>query len=152
MLALIPIYGYFHGTEIPLSRKTSKLTPMIRPFCLLVLTSMLSVPVLAQVDSYILKRQVFKSPPTSVQISPDGKALLCGFSDGSFRMLDPESFELRLEVERAHRKAVNALVDAGLLDQADARRAIAVLGASSVEMTYPAWAEASAKARSASAS
>ena len=39
-------------------------------------------------------------------------------------------------------KAVNALVDAGLLVQADARRAIAVLGASSVEMTYPAWAEA----------
>jgi hypothetical protein len=43
-------------------------------------------------------------------------------------------------------KAVNALVDAGLLDQAEARRAIAVLGASSVEMTYPAWAEALARA------
>ena len=43
-------------------------------------------------------------------------------------------------------KAVNALVDAGLLDQADARRAIAVLGASSVEMTYPAWAEALVRA------
>ena len=43
-------------------------------------------------------------------------------------------------------KAVNALVDAGLLDQADARKAIAVLGASSVEMTYPAWAEALTRA------
>ena len=43
-------------------------------------------------------------------------------------------------------KAVNALVDAGLLDQADARKAITVLGASSVEMTYPAWAEALVRA------
>jgi hypothetical protein len=43
-------------------------------------------------------------------------------------------------------KAVTALVDAGLLDQADARKAITVLGASSVEMTYPAWAEALVRA------
>ena len=43
-------------------------------------------------------------------------------------------------------KAVNALVDAGLLDQADARKAIAALGSSSVEMTYPGWAEALVRA------
>ena len=41
-----------------------------------------------------------------------------------------------------YEKAVNALVDAGLLDQTDVGTAIAVLVSSSVEMTYPAWAEA----------
>jgi hypothetical protein len=46
-----------------------------------------------------------------------------------------------------YEKAVNALVDAGLLDQTDVGTAIAVLVSSSVEMTYPAWAEALARAR-----
>lgn len=41
-----------------------------------------------------------------------------------------------------YEKTANALVDAGLLDQADIRTAIAALGSPSVEMTYPAWAEA----------
>ena len=37
-------------------------------------------------------------------------------------------------------KAVNVLVKAGLLDQADAPTATATLAYPSIEMTYPAWA------------
>ena len=46
-----------------------------------------------------------------------------------------------------YEKAVDALVDAGLLDQTDAGTAIALLVSSSVTTTYPAWAEALARAR-----
>jgi WD40 repeat protein len=59
--------------------------------------------------SYILKRQLFKEALTSINISPDGLFLLAGFNDGSFRLLDPDSFEPKLEVEEAHHKAVNAI-------------------------------------------
>ena len=45
-----------------------------------------------------------------------------------------------------YQKAVKALVDAGLLDQADTGTAIAALGSPSVEMTYPGWAEALVRA------
>ena len=63
----------------------------------------------AQEDSYILKRQLFKVPLTSINISPDGLFLLSGFEDGSYRLLDPDSFEVKLEVLGAHYKAVNAM-------------------------------------------
>ena len=63
----------------------------------------------AQEGSYILKRQLFKVPLTSVNISPDGKVLLAGFDDGSFRLLDPDSFLILLEVKNDHDKAVNAM-------------------------------------------
>jgi WD40 repeat protein len=63
----------------------------------------------AQVDSYILKRQIFKVPLTSINISPDGKKLLGGYNDGAFRILNAESFESTLEVKQAHHKAVNAI-------------------------------------------
>ncbi len=63
----------------------------------------------AQEDSYILKRQVFKSNLTSINISPDGTLLLAGFQDGSFRLMEPESFQVKLEVKEAHYKAVNAM-------------------------------------------
>jgi hypothetical protein len=43
-------------------------------------------------------------------------------------------------------KAVNALVAAGLLDQANVASAISALKSTSVEFTYPAWAEALARA------
>jgi len=65
--------------------------------------------VLAQEASYILKRQIFKVPLTSINISPDGLFLLAGFDDGTFRLLDPLGFETKLEVEGAHYKAVNAM-------------------------------------------
>jgi len=45
-----------------------------------------------------------------------------------------------------YEKAAKALVDAGLLDQADTGTAIAALGSPSVEMTYPGWAEALVRA------
>ena len=45
-----------------------------------------------------------------------------------------------------YEKAAEALVGAGLLDQADTGAAIATLGSPSVEMTYPAWAEALVRA------
>ena len=45
-----------------------------------------------------------------------------------------------------YEKAVNALVAAGLLDQADATAAISALDSSTVEFTYPDWAQALAKA------
>lgn len=63
----------------------------------------------AQEDSYILKRQIYKIPLTSINISPDGMFLLSGFDNGSFRLLDPDSFVAKLEVEGAHHKAVNAI-------------------------------------------
>ena len=44
-------------------------------------------------------------------------------------------------------KAVDALVDAGLLDEGDASAAAAALAASSVEFTYPAWARALSQAK-----
>jgi hypothetical protein len=43
-------------------------------------------------------------------------------------------------------KAVNALVAAGLLDQAKVKTATSVLAGPSVEFTYPAWADALAQA------
>lgn len=63
----------------------------------------------AQDLSYIQKRQLFKVPLTSINFSPDGTYLLAGFDDGSFRLLDPNTFESSLEVKDAHHKAVNAM-------------------------------------------
>ena len=45
-----------------------------------------------------------------------------------------------------YEEAVKTLVDAGLLDKADTGAAAAALALPSVEFTYPAWAEALAKA------
>jgi len=66
-------------------------------------------PARAQDASYILKRQLFKEALTSINISPDGLFLLAGFNDGTFRLLDPDSFESKLEVVEAHHKAINAI-------------------------------------------
>ena len=63
----------------------------------------------SQEGSFILNRKIYKEPPTSINISPDGLFLLAGFDDGSFRLLDPDSFEPVVEVEQAHIKAVNAM-------------------------------------------
>ena len=63
----------------------------------------------AQPSSYIIKRDKFRIPLSSVNISPDGSMLLAGFQDGSFSLLDPSSFEPQLEVKEAHLKAVNAM-------------------------------------------
>lgn len=60
-------------------------------------------------QEYVANRKVFKEGPSSVNISPDGKLLLTGFGDGSFRILDPVTFQVLLEVEDAHNKAVTAM-------------------------------------------
>jgi hypothetical protein len=45
-----------------------------------------------------------------------------------------------------YEEAVNTLVKAGLLDKVDADTAVAVLASSSVDLTYPGWAESLAQA------
>jgi len=63
----------------------------------------------AQDNNFILKRQQFEVPLSSIKLSPDGTLLLAGFDNGSFRLLDPGSFSVILEKEGAHPKAVNAM-------------------------------------------
>ena len=63
----------------------------------------------AQDGSYILRRQIFKVAPSSIDCSPDGSLLLAGFTDGSFKIMDPASFLVALEVPNAHYKAVTAM-------------------------------------------
>lgn len=81
---------------------------MIKTSVLILLLST-TLLVWSQDDSYILKRKVYKTNLTSINLSPDGSRLLAGYQDGSFRLLDPETFEVKLEVENAHVKAVNAM-------------------------------------------
>ncbi|MEN8231015.1 MAG: WD40 repeat domain-containing protein [Bacteroidota bacterium] len=76
---------------------------------ILILLLSTTLLVWSQDDSYILKREVYKTNLTSINLSPDGNLLLAGYQDGSFRLLDPETFESKLEVENAHIKAVNAM-------------------------------------------
>ncbi len=80
---------------------------MQTPLLLLLLST--TIPAWSQYDSYILKREVYKANLTSINLSPDGNLLLTGYQDGSFRLLDPETFEVKLAVENAHFKAVNAM-------------------------------------------
>ncbi len=80
-----------------------------RYFAVLIVIWGITAHTYSQDASYILNRQVYKVPLTSINISPDGKLLLAGFDDGSFRLLDPDSYSVKLEVEGAHRKAVNAM-------------------------------------------
>jgi WD40 repeat protein len=68
-----------------------------------------SSQVWSQEGSYIIKREMFKTSLASINFSPDGTLLLAGFYDGSFRLLDPETLETKLEVLKAHYKAVNAM-------------------------------------------
>ena len=63
----------------------------------------------AQDDNYVLKRELYEVRLTSINLSPDGKLLMAGFDDGSFRLLDPDSYAESLEVEGAHHKAIHAM-------------------------------------------
>jgi WD40 repeat protein len=63
----------------------------------------------AQDENYVLKREHSEVAPTAIKLSPDGTLLLTGYDNGAFRLLDPESFAVKLEVEGAHHRAVNAL-------------------------------------------
>ena len=62
-----------------------------------------------QDGSYVLHREIFKVPPSTIHFSPDGSLLLAGFTDGSFRIMDPETCLPALEVTGAHYRAVHAL-------------------------------------------
>jgi len=103
-MALIPIIGYFtrNGYIAGMGKKFTYLT------CLLGILAV-AAHCSAQDENYILKQELFEVPLTTIELSPDGKLLLAGFDDGSFRLLDPESFALKLEVEGAHPKAVYAM-------------------------------------------
>ncbi|MFH0757419.1 MAG: WD40 repeat domain-containing protein [Bacteroidota bacterium] len=59
--------------------------------------------------SYIMKQEIYNPGPSALQFSPDGSLLLAGFTDGSFRVLDPETFTPSLEVAGAHAKTITAL-------------------------------------------
>jgi WD40 repeat protein len=69
----------------------------------------LSAQASAQDGSYVLHREIFKVPLSSINFSPDGSFLLAGFTDGSFRIMDPETYLPSLEVTGAHYKAVHAM-------------------------------------------
>ena len=103
-MPLIPIIGYFTGIgyidRVHIRRKY---------ITILVLILGITVRTFSQDEPYILNRQEYKVPLTSINFSPDGTLLLAGFNDGSFRLLDPVTFEVKLEVEGAHYKAVNAI-------------------------------------------
>jgi WD40 repeat protein len=64
---------------------------------------------LGQEDPYIIRRESYQPGPSSLNFSPDGTLLLAGFMDGSFRLLDPDTFQASLEVENAHQKAITAM-------------------------------------------
>ena len=66
-------------------------------------------PLTGQEESYIMKREFFDPGPSSINLSPDGSLFLTGFTDGSFRILDPGTFQVLLEVKDAHQKAITSL-------------------------------------------
>jgi WD40 repeat protein len=79
----------------------------MKPIFSLVVFLLLSA--VAPSQEYIMHRETFKTGPTSLNFSPDGSLLLAGFADGSFRLMDPETFVPFLEVADAHSKPVMAV-------------------------------------------
>jgi WD40 repeat protein len=79
------------------------------PFSAFLLLSLFLTGISAQDDPYIIRREAYKPVPSSLNFSPDGTLLLVGFAEGDFRVLDPESFQVLLEVQGAHSKAVTAI-------------------------------------------
>ncbi len=100
----IPTIGYFVRNGY-----ISALRPPYRNIVFLAYILGLSHLASAQDDAYILNRQLYKEALSSINFSPDGSFLLAGFSDGSFKIMDPASFQVSLEVSNAHFKAVNAM-------------------------------------------
>ena len=76
---------------------------------LIILGFGLSQLTVAQDASYILKSQSFKEAPSAINLSPDASLLLAGFTDGTLRILDPESFVVSLELKIAHFKELKAI-------------------------------------------
>ena len=69
----------------------------------------MALTIRAQDAPYLLKQEFYKVALSSVKFSPDASRLLTGSSDGSWRIMDPETFRVLLEVPGAHFKAVNAM-------------------------------------------
>jgi WD40 repeat protein len=80
-----------------------------RPVPLILVWLCISLPGFSQSEPYIRCRKVFNPAPSCLALSPDGKLLLAGFTDGTFRVLDPGTLEASLEVEEAHSKAITAM-------------------------------------------
>lgn len=68
-----------------------------------------SLAATSQLPDYIKLRQAFNPEITSINFSPDGTLLLTGYADGSFRVLDPSTFEVSLELKEVHQKAVTGM-------------------------------------------
>lgn len=68
-----------------------------------------SLTAISQEADYIDLRKDFDPEIISINFSPDGTLLLTGYADGSFRVLDPATFEVLLEIEEAHQKAVTGM-------------------------------------------
>lgn len=64
---------------------------------------------ISQLPTYIIQSEVFKPGISSIKFSPDGSLLLTGYTDGSFRVLHPSTFQSSLEVKGAHAKPVTAM-------------------------------------------
>ncbi|MCP4313609.1 MAG: WD40 repeat domain-containing protein [Bacteroidetes bacterium] len=82
---------------------------MKRRTLLIVVLIFVSLAGITQPPTYILKREAYKPGVSSINFSPDGKLLLAGYADGSFRVLDPGTFNASLVVKDAHPKPVTAL-------------------------------------------
>jgi WD40 repeat protein len=82
---------------------------MKRSILLLAILSSVALSGTSQIPTYILKREAPNPGVSSINFSPDGKLLLAGYVDGSFRVLDPETFSVSLEVKEAHTKPVTAM-------------------------------------------
>lgn len=60
----------------------------------------------AQSDDYVLHSATFKTPVTSVQVSPDGRLILAGSEDGNLLVLDAKDLEMQMEIKQAGPAAI----------------------------------------------
>ena len=74
---------------------------------LITITGIICIQMLpAQTADYVLRSETFKTPVTSVQVSPDGKLILAGFEDGTLCVLDAHDLGKQLEIEQAGPAAI----------------------------------------------
>ena len=102
-MAPIPTIGYFAQIGY-----ITCMADRYKSFLILAFLGIISL-CQAQDEDYVLKRELFEVRLTSIQLSPDGRLLLAGFDDGSFCLLDPDTYALSLKVDGAHHKAIHAM-------------------------------------------
>ncbi len=88
---------------------SQNLIVMKRSILIIAVLMCVSLAGVSQQSTYILKREKSNPGASSLNFSPDGKLLLAGYADGSFRVLDPETFTATLVVEEAHTKPVTSM-------------------------------------------